>query len=340
MRIKYLIIFLITLLLSCGAFKPYLEKRTLYGMDTVVNVTLVVDSDVASDEEKAKKYVDETWLELQKLLDNWGERFSQTHQKSEMKALNSSKEPVQKVSDDLFDMLQIAQKWGDTISGKFDITTLPIKNLWGMGEKSRRKYIPSQKEIDSVLSHVDYKKIALLKSDRAVKILDTSLVIDIGGIAKGYFLKKAGILLEKRGFKNYLIVAGGDILAKGVKPENKQWHIAVKHPRKKGFITTMPLAKGSIVTSGDYERYFIRDGKRYHHIFDPQTGYPSTKNQSVTIWGPDPVTVDVLSTGLFCFSADSAIAFIDGLMEYESLIVDSMGGVHLSQGWKQMTIKE
>jgi thiamine biosynthesis lipoprotein len=133
------------------------------------------------------------------------------------------------------------------------------------------------------------------------------------------------------GVKNFLIAAGGDILVSGRKRDGTPWRVGVRHPSNGSeLITTLPLERGVLVTSGDYERYRIVDGVRYHHIFNPSTGYSCNQNQSVTIWANDPVQGDILSTGLFCRNAHDIIAYARERDGIECIVVDSAGEIHVS----------
>ncbi len=125
------------------------------------------------------------------------------------------------------------------------------------------------------------------------------------------------------------------MVCKGKRPDGAPWLIGIQHPRDPdGMIGTVPLEGGSVVTSGDYERFRIVGGKRYHHIFDSRTGRCCGANRSVTITGENPVEVDVLSTGLFCRTAPEIVAFIDARPRFQCLVVDSTGSVFTSRGWK------
>jgi len=132
-----------------------------------------------------------------------------------------------------------------------------------------------------------------------------------------------------------LVVAGGDIVASGKRKNGEDWIIALRHPRNRSkYLATFKLNNQSVVTSGDYERYKIVQGERYHHIFNPKTGYSCGENQSVTILAPDPIVADILSTGLFCLPADSILAYVESRSGLEGLIVNAAGEVYISTSWK------
>ncbi|MBD3321762.1 MAG: FAD:protein FMN transferase, partial [Chitinivibrionales bacterium] len=121
----------------------------------------------------------------------------------------------------------------------------------------------------------------------------------------------------------------------GHRKDGSSWNIGVRHPRKSDLLALLPLDSGCIVTSGDYERFWMHDSTRIHHIFNPETGYPCPENQSLTVWSMNPVEADILSTGLFCFKKDYILSFIQARPRLECIIVDNKGAVAISDGWKE-----
>ncbi len=329
MKKRYLLL-IFMLILSCQKTQIGKAKHTFYRMDTVVEVTLVLKG-----KSDWNNKVEETWKKIDSLLTDFEIRFSQTHQESEVLKINRDRDTSHKLSDILTEMLSIGLGYGDTLQGMFDLTVLPIKELWGFGEKERRKVIPSGKSISEILPYVNYKKVTINNKSRTVDFDNDAIFVDVGGIAKGFSLREVARILDTLGYADYLIVAGGDIIGKGRRPDGKPWKLGVKHPRRDdGLLGAFRLDTGSVVTSGDYERFWIKNGKRYHHIFNPKTGYPCTRNQSLTIWCLDPVIADVLSTGLFGRSGDSILAFIEKRPFTECVVVDSSGKVLISSGWE------
>lgn len=313
-------------------------------MDTVTEVTLLSYPRSNSLKDKIKAYmnssstekkVKKTWNRIDMFLKEWEERFSQTHPESEVLKLNNRTTDSVTVSPTLAEMIQIGINYGDTLQGMFDITILPVKELWGFGENGIKEEVPSHDLIKQALKRVDYRKIKVDRKNNRVMIADREITIDVGGIAKGFALREIGALLDSEGYTDYLIVAGGDIISKGKKADGTPWIVGIQHPRKSGTpLGIFRLHRGAVVTSGDYERYFIKDAKRYHHIFNPKTGYSASENQSVTVWGMDPVAVDVLSTGLFCLPAEHIVSFVEKHPLLECVVVDTNGNVFVSDGWK------
>lgn len=316
--------------LSCQKQQGSTQKKRFYRMDTIVDITVVCKT------EKIKKSIDKVWAGIDSLLSDWEIRFSQTKNKSEVLAINTQIEARDHVSEILIEMLDMALRYGDTLNGAFDITILPIKELWGFGEDKEEKIVPSKDTLTKTLALVNYKNIIVHPKKRTVEYKDTNTVLDVGGIAKGFSLREMAKLLDNYNITDYLIVAGGDIAASGKRQDGKTWTIGIQHPRNNEKpLGVFRLDSGSVVTSGDYERFWIKDGKRVHHIFDVNTGYSCTKNQSLTIWAPDPIIADILSTGLFCMAADSILSFVEKRKMLECVLVDSVGVIRISSGWKE-----
>jgi thiamine biosynthesis lipoprotein len=281
------------------------------------------------------------WESVDYLLSQSEARFSVTGINSEIRALNERGDlTALPISKELGEMLNLGLAYGDTLDGTFDITVLPLKELWGFGEQSGEdEPLPDSLHIAEAVKIVDYKKVRINVAKDSAFFESPLTKIDVGGIAKGYVIRQLCDLLKSKGINNFLIVAGGDIVGSGRKSDGTPWIIGVRHPRDHStLLATVPLDSGSIVTSGDYERFRIVDGKRYHHIFNPSTGYSCGKNQSLTIWAVDPLRADVYSTGLFCRNASEILEFVHARDNLECIVVDSAGKVHISQGWKDAVI--
>jgi thiamine biosynthesis lipoprotein len=313
-------------MLMCG--RPFCAKHVFYRMDTFVEVTVVMKQKDPSRESAL-------WHRIDSLLENWEQRFSQIDARSEVLRVNERTTSRVAVSPDLAAMIDLAVHYGDTLSGGFDCTIFPIKLLWGFGERDTALTVPDSRVLDSTLRHVSYKKVHLCPTRDSLIIDDPATMIDAGGIAKGEALCRISRLLADAGFTSYLVNGGGDIVSKGVKPDGKPWFIGVQHPRDpERLLAALPLDSGTVYTSGDYERFYLRGDKRYHHIFNPKTGYSATGNQSVTIWDMDPREAKMFSTGLFCRPAREIVAFIQKRPRTHCIVVDSAGTVFVSNGWK------
>lgn len=308
---------------SCTSEKQ--PSRTFFRMDTMVKVVLVSRKDALP--------LAATWASADSLLENWEQRFSQNHPESEVLKINNRKSDTVSVSQTLAEMIQFGLAYGDSTNGKFDLTILPIKELWGLGEHEIQRVPPSD-SLEMALAAVDYQKVRVSASLDSVMFLNRRTKIDLGGIAKGFALMELDRLLKTAGYRDFLIAAG-DILVSGHRADGKPWRIGIQHPRDKGELCAgISLDTGAVFTSGDYERYWVDGEKRYHHIFDPSTGYSCGQNQSLTIWSIDPLRAKALSTGLFCLPADSILPYVEQRNDLECLVVDQTGRMRLSSGWQ------
>ena len=234
------------------------------------------------------------------------------------------------VPEELFKVIAAAQKVSELSNGAFDISWAGMRGLWKFSKGGEK--VPSPEEIRQRLPLVNYKNIELDETKKTVFLKKAGMAIGLGGIAKGYSVDMAMQKMVNLGIKNAVVKAGGDMRIHGTK-DGESWDIGIKHPRdKKKLLGKLNLSNISISTSGDYERYFIKDGILYHHIMDPKTGYPSKGCQSVTILAPDTMTSDVLSTAVFVLEPEEGMKLIKSLPGIEGIIVDSNGNVHYSPG--------
>jgi thiamine biosynthesis lipoprotein len=320
-----LMLFLIAIISGCEK-KLQRFKHTFFRMDTVTDITLVMP------EGSNPKAI---WNSVDSLLHDWEQRFSVTGDKSEVQRLNRRSSQSMPIGPQLARMVAFALRYGDTLRGGFDLTILPVKEVWGFGEQAGDSMpLPSREQVDTALAAVSYKNVRLNDAGDSIYFASSATRIDIGGIAKGFVLHEIAGLLDRYAFENYLVVAGGDVVGKGRRPDGKPWLVGIQHPRRAdGMIGTLVLDSGSVVTSGDYERFRFVDGKRYHHLFDSHSGQCCLANQSVTVWGMNPIEVDVLSTGLFCLSAPEIVDYINARPRFECMVVDSTGKVFTSRKW-------
>jgi thiamine biosynthesis lipoprotein len=207
-------------------------------------------------------------------------------------------------------------------NGKFDPTIDPVLQKWNY---FKEPILPSKKEIASLLSFVDYKKVNI-KSDTIS--MPEKFSLNLGGSAKGYALDRAKSILKEYGIRSALIDAGGDILLLGKKKGNKDWSIGIRNPRdENGIIGTLKLSDCFVFTSGDYERYFIIYGKRYHHIVNPLTGYPARGTISATVITKDGIEGDCIATALIVMRIEEAKKYIkDNNMK--AILIDSSENIY------------
>lgn len=236
------------------------------------------------------------------------------------------------VSSETIYLLAEALKYSALTEGAFDVTIKPVVDLWGIGKKD--DYIPGPDEIAGVLDLVGYRQVEIDPAAGTVYLLQSGAGIDLGAIAKGYAVDRAAAVLQKRGITAGIVNGGGNIRVLGRKRDGSDWRIAVKDPRVEGgTAAVLRLADKSVATSGDYERYFIRDNKRYHHIFDPATGEPAASGViGATVVSDSAMAADILSTAVFVLGPDKGAAVAGQVEGAEVFIIRSDGDFVHSPG--------
>jgi thiamine biosynthesis lipoprotein len=246
---------------------------------------------------------------------------------SEISAINQqASEKNVSVSTELFNLLKQSIHFSELSSGAFDITFASI----GFQYDYRSHKKPNAQTISQQLKTINYKNLVL--ENHTVKFAMQGMSIDLGGIAKGYAVDQAIEILQQCGIQQALVSAGGDSRILGDK-QGRPWIIGIQHPRKKQAIAlSIPLSNTAISTSGDYERFFLSNKKRIHHIINPQTGKSATKSWSATVIGPDATSTDALSTSIFILGAKKGLELINSLDNMDAIIIDSTGVVFYSSG--------
>lgn len=235
------------------------------------------------------------------------------------------------VSSATGDLLGEALRFAGLSGGAFDPTVGALVDLWGIGTEQAR--VPGDEEILSALERVDWHGVRLFDGNEVR--LEAGQQLDLGGIAKGYAADVLRDQLKREGIRSGLIDLGGNILVFGENPRGGKWRIGVQDPiqSRGGVLGVVELREGSVVTSGTYERFFERDGVRYHHILDPATGRPARSGLlAVTVVSPGSLEGDALTTALFVMGLDLGIALVNGLEGVEALFVTEDGRVVLSPG--------
>lgn len=234
--------------------------------------------------------------------------FSTNKEHSSLSRINraAGKERI-RVEADVFFVIRSALDFAERTGGAFDPTIGPLVALWGICTDHPR--VPSQDEIAAVLSLVDWRKLSLDETDSSVFLEKEGMALDLGGIAKGYAADEIVRILQARKVKRAVIDLGGNIYVFGMKADGSAWNVGIKNPADGGTTVASVLSLPgnlSVVTSGNYERYFVSEGRRYHHIIDPKTGYPCENAvASVTIVSPSSMEADAMSTSAFLMGAEA-----------------------------------
>lgn len=250
---------------------------------------------------------------------------------SDISRINSqaSQTPIP-VSPETLQTIKKALVFSQMTQGAFDISFSPVGKLWRLDPDD--PYIPDPKEIQDKIHLVNYKNIGFDEERMEISFKKEGMEIGLGGIAKGTAVDWAVKAIQKRGFSNALVNAGGDLYALGLNARRRPWRVGILHPRDKSrFIATIEVSNRAVVTSGDYERMVDAGGKRYHHIMDPRIGYPAEKCMSVTVVANDAETADALSTGLFVMGSEKGMDLVKTLPDIEALFVTQEGKIHATE---------
>lgn len=238
--------------------------------------------------------------------------------------------PVE-VDQDLFELIKKSQEFSQLTKGSFDITYASVGHLYDY----RKEVKPTEEEIAAAKLLIDYRNIVLNEDQKTVSFLKQGVKIDLGGIAKGFAVDRSIQHLRDLGIKHALVSAGGDTRLLGDR-HGRAWLVGIRDPENtKEVIVMLPLQDEALSTSGDYERFFIEDGKKYHHIIHPTTGYSASKVRSASILASDSTTTDALSTSIFVMGASQGLELIDSLEGVEGVIVDQDGKLYYSRGLEQ-----
>lgn len=241
----------------------------------------------------------------------------------------------QEVSKDTYFVIKKAVEYSRLSEGTFDPTIKPVVSLWRIGSDNPR--IPSKSEIAENLKLVNYEDIVMSEKDNSIGLKHAKQAIDIGGIAKGYAADEVKKVLKNHKIKSALIDLGGNIFALGKKPDKTLWNVGIQNPfNSRGqHIGVISVENKSIVTSGNYERYFTKDGKIYHHIIDPKTGYPSESEIiSATIISDYSIDGDGLSTGVYIMGLEKSIQLIESLEGIDAIFITKNKEVYITSGIK------
>ena len=233
------------------------------------------------------------------------------------------------VGDELFDLIARALELSELTNGAFDITYDSVGQFYDYRENQR----PGDVEISQNLATIDYRLVELDEALSTIRFARPGVRINLGGIAKGYACESVVAVLRGQGVTNALVSAGGDTRLLGDRG-NGPWIVGVRDPDDdSGVVMRLALDDEAVSTSGDYERFFIEDGVRYHHILNPSTGKSADGVRSVTIVGPDATMTDGLSTSLFVLGSEAGLALIEALPDYEAVVIDTERRVRFSTGF-------
>lgn len=297
-------------------------SKDIFAMDTYMTVTAYGKNA----ENGVNKAVDEI-NRLETVL-------SAEKQESDIYKLNETGSGT--LSTDTKNIVSKALEINKTTNGAFDISIYPLMVKWGF---TTQKYnVPSKNEISKLLKDVDSSKIIFDEKSGNIKLKE-NMKIDLGGIAKGYTSNRVMQIFKEHGVKSGLVSLGGNVQALGTKTDGTAWQIAIENPDKSSdYIGVVSVKDKAVITSGGYERYFEKNGKTYHHILDPETGYPAESGlKSVTIVSDDGTLADALSTSLFVMGKEKALDYWrEHKNEFDTVLVEDNGDITITGGLEKI----
>lgn len=297
-------------------------SKDIFAMDTYMTVTAYGKNA----ENGVNKAVDEI-NRLETVL-------SAEKQESDIYKLNETGSGT--LSTDTKNIVSRALEINKTTNGAFDISIYPLMVKWGF---TTQKYnVPSKNEISKLLKDVDSSKIIFDEKSGNIKLKE-NMKIDLGGIAKGYTSNRVMQIFKECGVKSGLVSLGGNVQALGTKTDGTAWQIAIENPDKSSdYIGVVSVKDKAVITSGGYERYFEKNGKTYHHILDPETGYPAESGvKSVTIVSDDGTLADALSTSLFVMGKEKALDYWhEHKNEFDTVLVEDNGDITITGGLEKI----
>jgi thiamine biosynthesis lipoprotein len=281
-----------------------------------------------TDEARALDSIEQVFREfdrLESLLSVWKDGSDVVRMNT-----NAGVAPVP-VSQDTIAVLREAAEASELTRGKFDITFGALTDIWRF-DHDQDNVVPDRQQIETRLPRIDYRAVQVNGTARTAFITRPNMKVHLGGIGKGYAIDRAIALLRDRGLRDFMIQSGGDLYVAGTNG-GAPWMLGIADPRGDHQpFATLQISDGTFSTSGDYERSFMKDGVRYHHLLDPDLGEPARGCRSVTIVTSRAVRADVLSTGVFIMGPDAGMALIEQLPDVEGVIVTSDNQVLVSSG--------
>jgi thiamine biosynthesis lipoprotein len=236
------------------------------------------------------------------------------------------------VSAETYEVIRESVHASEISEGTFDITFETLHGLWKF-DQDLDPHPPSPAQIAERVKYLGFRHVKLDPEAHTVFLDEAHVRIGLGGIAKGYAVDRAARVLERGGLTSFYVQAGGDLFARGRKPDGSPWNAGIRDPRGPDgdYFATMPVSDHAFSTAGDYERTYVVGGKRYHHIIDPRTGYPATASRSVTIWAPTALLADEIDDAVFILGPEKGLALVESIDGVGAVIVDAHNRVWTSK---------
>ncbi|SHK13492.1 FAD:protein FMN transferase [Tepidibacter formicigenes] len=327
-KIGYIFIIIIIILTGCSNKRKDVSQELLSKTEFVLGTVITIDI--------YDNVSEEIFNEIFDRLRDIENKMTINKETSEVIKINSNAgKDFVKVSDDTFHVIKKGKYFSELSNGKFDISIGPFVKLWNIGTEYAR--VPSQNEIDNKKELVNYNNVILNESKKSVMLKEEGMVLDLGGIAKGYAADEIIKIFKESNVEHAVINLGGNVFAYGDKPDGTPWKIAIQNPfsPRGNYIGIVSISNKTVVTSGVYERFFEKDGKRYHHILDSDTGYPVENNLvGVSIIANSSIDADSLSTVAFSLGLDEGLKLIEELENIDAIFVTKDSEIYVTSGLK------
>ena len=323
---------------SCEKQKEKYSKTSFELFDTVTTVTGYAES--YEEFEMVSSFILDELEAYHRLFDIY-KKYGGTENLFTVNELKDGAHRTVKVDARIIEMLEYAKEMHEKTGGKVNVAMGSVLSIWheyrseGIDEPWAAE-LPPMEKLEKAAEHTDISAVVIDKENGTVTITDPEVKLDVGAIAKGYATEMVAQELEKREITGYVINVGGNVRTVGAKADGKPWTVGVENPiddKSKPYIAYLGLAGQSLVTSGSYQRYYVVDGKRYHHIIDPETLMPSEGFLSVSILCESSAMGDALSTALFCMDLESGKALIESIEGAEAMWVLQDGTTERTSGF-------
>jgi len=317
-------VFILSAIFSCSPKENGLLRRTQFIMGTLVEISVR-----EPDREKAQLAISSAFDEMRRL-----EKLMSTHlansEISRLNALAGGKSSLT-VSPEVLDVIRRGIHWGNLSNGALDISIGPVSNLWRFNDENPS--LPDSQRLAQAVGLVNFREIEV--DDSNVRLRQPGMSLHLGAIAKGYAVDKAMAVLQNNGIRHAMINAGGDLMVLGERKDGQPWNIGLQHPKQpEKLIASFALSEKAVATSGDYQKYFMIENTRYHHILDPANGMPARGVISSTIIAKTVMDADALATAVFVLGPEKAMALVDSLDAVEIMMVTESGSILFSKNFE------
>ena len=323
---------------SCSKKKTQFSKTSFDYFDTFTTITGYTEN-----QEQFNEIAADILSELGEYhkLFNIYKKFDGINNLYSVNQLVNGEHQAVTVDRKIIDMLLYSKEMYEKTDGKINVAMGSVLSIWhehreiGMNDPSAAT-LPDMSKLEEASKHTNINDVIIDEENSTVTLTDPKMRLDVGAIAKGYAVEMTALMLEEQNITGFILNVGGNVRSVGVKGDGNAWKVGIENPMddaEKPYLAQLELSDASVVTSGSYQRYYVVDGKKYHHIIDPVTLMPAESFLSVSIKTKSSAQGDALSTALFCMTLDEGMALIESLPDTEAMWVMPDGEQHFSTGF-------